>query len=466
MLTSVLDRTGCNAVCGMESAVIIPPPPRVPKVRKRLSSDALFALLKTRFATIPDHRNADKVTFPLADVLQAGFALFSLKDPSLLAFEDRQGDENLHTIYRIGQVPCDTQMRAILDPVDPETLRPMFNDVLREVQRGKVLEDYVFFAGAYLLSLDGTGYFSSKKIHCPCCQEKVNKQTGEITYQHQMLAAAIVHPDQRAVFPLAPEPIQKVDGDCKNDCERNAAKRLLPKIRAEHPHMKFIVVEDGLASNAPHLRLLRALNMHFLVGAKPGDHAFLETHVSTAYEQDRITTLVWQEKDIHCELSFVNDLPLNESNQDLRVNYLHYAEYGPDGEIQKCFSWVTDLHITRDNARLLMRGARARWKIENETFNTLKNQGYHYEHNFGHGEKHLSVVMAMLMMLAFLVDQVQQRCCPLFQAVLVKVKSKRMLWDRMRSHFYTVTYRSMQHLYEGILYRLAKKLEIPTLDGS
>lgn len=446
--------------------MVIPPPPRVPKVRKHLASDALFAMLKARFLTVPDHRAADQATFALADVLQAGFALFALKDPSLLAFQERRGDANLHTIFRIEQIPCDTQMRTILDPVDPAELRPLFNDVLRAVQRGKVLEDYVFYEGAYLLCLDGTGYFSSKKIHCPSCLEKVNKQTGEVTYEHQMLAAALVHPDHREVLPFAPEPIQKVDGDCKNDCERNAAKRLLPKIRAEHPHLKFIVVEDGLASNAPHLRLLQHLGMHFLVGAKPGDHAFLEEHVSAAYADERMTTLAWQEGAVHCELSFVNDLPLNESNQDLRVNYLYYAEYGPDGDIQKCFTWVTDLEITRANACLLLRGARARWKIENETFNTLKNQGYHYEHNYGHGTQHLAVVLAMLMMLAFLVDQVQQHCCPLFQAVLRKLKSKRSLWDRLRAHFHTLLYRSMQHLYEDILYGLAKQLEVPTLDGS
>jgi hypothetical protein len=450
----------------MESAVVIPPPPCVPKVRKHLASDALYALLKARFATIPDGRAPEKPTFPLADVLQAGFALFALKDPSLLAFEERRGDVNLHTIFQIGQIPSDTQMRTILDPVDPEQLRPAFNDILRELQRGKVLEDYVFYEGAYLLSLDGTGYFSSKKIHCPFCQEKVNKQTGEITYEHQMLAAVLVHPGHREVFPFAPEPIQKMDGSTKNDCERNAAKRLLPKIRTEHPHMRFIVVEDGLASNAPHLRLLQEQSMHFLTGVKPGDHAFLNAHVSAAFAQERMTTLAWQDRDVHCELSFVNDLPLNESNQDLRVNYLYYAEYGPDGEMRKCFSWVTDLKVTRDNARLLMGGARARWKIENETFNTLKNQGYHYEHNYGHGVQHLSVVLAMLMMLAFLVDQVQQHCCPLFQAVWTKLKSKRALWDRIRSHFHTLLYRSMRHLYESILYDLSKRIEVPTLDGS
>ena len=132
--------------------------------------------------------------------------------------------------------------------------------------------------------------------------------------------------------------------------------------------------------------------------------------------------------------------------------------------MRKKFSWITDLAITRENARHLVRGGRARWKIENETFNTLKNQGYHYEHNFGHGQQHLSVVFALLMMLAFLVDQTQQLCCGLFQAVLSKAGSKRVLWEQLRSHFEHFTFRSLRHLYEVMLYDLAKGLPAP--DGN
>jgi hypothetical protein len=58
-----------------------------------------------------------------------------------------------------------------------------------------------------------------------------------------------------------------------------------------------------------------------------------------------------------------------------------YSEFASDGTRQKHFAWVTDLTITEENAPTLVAGGRARWKIENETFNTLKNQGYHFEHN-------------------------------------------------------------------------------------
>jgi hypothetical protein len=433
--------------------------------RKGLSADALYRLVRNAFERLPDHRH-QYATIPLADAISSGFAMFSLKDPSLLAFDRRRSDQNMKTLFGIGQIPSDTQMREILDPIEPDLLRPVFNDVFRQLQRGKALEPYVFHDDCYLLALDGTGYFSSNKVHCDSCLQKENKKTGEVTYQHQMLGAVIVHPDHKEVIPLAPEPIIKQDGDTKNDCERNAAKRLLRKIRQEHPRLKLLVIEDGLASNAPHIHDLIELRMHFLLGAKPGDHEFLFERVAEAFEQDRVTTISWKEGDVTCEIAFAHKLPLNESNQDLLVDFLQYAEYGADGHRRKFFTWVTDLRITRGNARQLVRGGRARWKIENETFNTLKNQGYHFEHNFGHGTQNLSVVFAMLMMLAFLVDQSQQLCCPLFRAVWQKLGCKRALWENLRSHFYHFTFTSMQHLYEVILHDLAKNVPAPRLDTS
>jgi hypothetical protein len=444
--------------------MVFRPSPGSRKVRKHLSADALYALLGESFAGVPDPRRANS-PIPLCDALLSAFALFALKDPSLLAFDARRSDGNLKTLFGIGQIPSDTRMREILDEVDPEHLRAAFGDVFRPLQRGKALEPFVFYAGAYLLSLDGTGYFSSPTIHCDLCQVK-ERHDGTVTYAHQMLGAVIVHPDHREVIPLAPEPIQKQDGETKNDCERNAARRLLGKIRCEHPHLEFIVIEDGLASNGPHLRDLRDQRMHFLLGVKPGDHAFLFAQVEAARREGRSPKLVRKEGKIRAEVSWVWDVPLNESNQDLRVDFLEYNAYDAEGKRLKHFTWITDLHVTLRNAWHFARGGRARWRIENETFNTLKNQGYHYEHNFGHGRKNLSVVFAMLMMLAFLVDQAQQLCCPLFRAVWKKLGSKRALWDNLRSHFRHFRFHSMRQLYEAILYDLAKEVPLPELNSS
>ena len=161
---------------------------------------------------------------------------------------------------------------------------------------------------------------------------------------------------------------------------------------------------------------------------------------------------------------FVSDVPLNGANADVRVNFLECWEW--DGDKVQHFSWVTDLRVHKGTVYQIMRGGRARWRIENETFNTLKNQGYHFEHNFGHGYQHLSVVFAVLMMLAFLVDQAQQLCCPLFQAVWAKLGSKRRLWERMRAVFLDYVLQSMQHLLETLFYGLKKSTPVLDFDSS
>jgi hypothetical protein len=421
--------------------------------RKDLSADALFRLVRSGFGQIADTRSGE-VAIPLGDALMSGFAMFSLKDPSLLAFDERRQDpnDNLRAVFGIDRIPSDTQMRAILDPVDPDDVRPLFGDVFRRLQRGKALEDFVYLGGYYLASLDGTTYFSSTKVHCPSCLEK-HHRGGGITYSHQLLGATLVHPDHKEVIPLAPEPIIKQDGDTKNDCERNATRRWLKRFRQDHPHLPIIVIEDALSANAPHLRDLREARMRFIIGVKPGDHAFLFQHLQDAAEAGRTQQLTLEDSvtGVLHHFRFLHDVPLNESNPDELVNVLEYWEIHPNGKVQY-FSWITDLTLTADNVYAVMRGGRARWKIENETFNTLKNQGYHGEHNYGHGEQNLSVVLVLLMMLAFLVDQTQQLCCPLFQAAWHKMGTKRHLWEEIRHLFRAFLFKSMTELLLALIH--------------
>jgi len=347
-----------------------------PKERKHLCADALFGLVRNGFAGIPDNRAAD-VEISLTDALMSAFAMFSLKSPSLLAFDKERVEDNLRSIYGIERAPCDTYMREVLDPVSPESLRPLFKGVFRELQRGKALEAMRFLDGHYLLALDGTGYFSSQTIQCASCLQKVHRN-GSITYSHQILGAAIIHPDLREVIPLMPEPIVKQEGTAKNDCERNAAKRFLVKLRQDHPHLKFIVTEDSLSSNAPHIETLHDQGLHYILGVKEGDHAYLFKQVQAAEQAGHVTYYERHDRAagvVH-RFGFVNDIPLNESRSEVRVNFIEYEEIGKD-KVQH-FSWVTDLQVSKPNVYKLMRGGRARWKIENETFNTLKNQGYNF----------------------------------------------------------------------------------------
>src|SRR4030095_8474152 len=140
--------------------------------------------------------------------------------------------------------------------------------------------------------LDGTEYFSSKPLHCASCLHRVHRN-GSITYAHQMWGAAMIPPDLRTVIPLMPEPIGNRDGTDKNDCERNAAKRFVAKLRQDHPHLQFIVTEDSLSANAPHIETLHAHELRDILGVKEGDHAYLFQQVEAAEHAGRVT---WYER--------------------------------------------------------------------------------------------------------------------------------------------------------------------------
>jgi len=438
----------------MPPAKQLKPKHKVPaklNVRKHLHMDAMLSALHQGFATLADHRRG-KVDIPIADALMSGFAMFSLKDPSLLAFDERRrNDGNLGRIYGIGKMPSDTQMREILDPVDPQRLRPLFSDIFRQLQRGKALEPMAYFEGCYLLSVDGIGSFSSEKLSSTSCMVKKSR-SGKVTYYQQVLGAAIVHPDFKEVIPLAPEMIIRQGGSTKNDCERNAARRFLQKLRQDHPHLPLIVVEDALSANGPHLRDLQQHRMHYILGVKPGDHPLLFHHLEEAVKKGQVTEHAvadLSDPKVTHEFRFLNGVPLNQANLDLCVNVIEYWQRSDKKKLH--FSWITDFTVTRDNVYALMRGGRARWKIENETFNTLKNQGYHFEHNYGLGKEHLSEVFVMLMMLAFLVDQTQQLTSALFRSVWQKFGTKRSLWENVRNLFHVFELESMEMLYTALL---------------
>ncbi len=253
--------------------------------------------------------------------------------------------------------------------------------------------------------------------------------------------------------------ITRQDGAQKQDCERSAATRFYQEFRREHPHLKVIVVEDGLSSNGPHIRELQRLDLRFILGAKPADHEHLFAQLREATEAGTATALSVLDqadrKKAHF-LRFKNGVALNKSNPDLLVNVLEYWQIGKGEKITR-FSWVTDIEITEENAFQLMRAGRARWKVENETFNTLKNQGYNLGHNYGLGEKNLSAVFAILMMLAFLIDQAQQLSCWLFQEALEEEGSKQQLWESIRAFFRNYRMDSMETILRAIAHGFERR---------
>jgi hypothetical protein len=508
----------------------------VSQSRKHLSAKGLLELVREEFNKINPRVLSKRTSKPisLVDCLMSGLAIFSLKFPSLLQFEEQSKKaglikKNLGNLYQIKQVPSDTYLRERLDEVNPRLLRKAFKTIFAQVQRGKVLEDYTYLDGHYMLPMDMTGFFSSSNIHCEnCCIKQHNraklklvnaeptcgkdfksdtyilfkddyiswrlfynspqyelleikmsallelkmyligltrrqlksthleeikkilekyheeKRGSSLTYYHNMMCAAIVHPDLKIVLPFAPEPVLKGDGATKNDCEQNAVKRLIADIRREHPHLKLIAVQDALGATSSNLLELKFANIRFIVGAKPDNHKDLFSLVkqTECHTHQHVT----EDGKTH-RYRYINQVPLNRTG--FEVNFLEYWEIDKNGGV-KHFSWVTDIEITNENVYQIMRGGRTNWRLENNTFNTLKNQGYHFSHNFGHGYQHLCSVFGMLMMLAFFIDQVQEYCCEIFKNARKKFRTRTALWQKMRGLFLSFVITSWEDLFNAI----------------
>ncbi|MBM3611296.1 MAG: transposase [Alphaproteobacteria bacterium] len=420
---------------------------------KYFRHDELLRVVRVEFEKGLKRQKSPEVKgslFSNVDCLMSGLALFTFKFPSLLQFDEATREEgvlgkNIKTLFELNHsAPSDTYMRERLDAIDFAVSRTAFTKIFGLLQRSHLL-DHFQFMGRYLISLDGTGVFSSSSVHCSNCCVKEHRN-GSKTYYHQILGAALVHPDQKVVYPLAPEPIMKEDGNQKNDCERNATKRWVQDFKREHPHLKATILADGLACNEPLIRLLRENNLSYILVCKEGDHTYLKDWIEALGPEDMVQKQTVSSKGTYA-YSLMKDVPLKDGPNTLRTTVVSFQETTPTST--RKWLWVTDLDVTLANVEEFTKGARSRWKIENETFNTLKNQGYQFEHNFGHGNKYLHRVLTSLMMLAFFIDQCLQSVNKRFQAALERLGRKRALWDRMRNsifHWILPDFETLYHL--------------------
>lgn len=398
--------------------------------KKHLSFSGLRDVLSEKARSLPDGRQQGKVEHSIHDVVMCGFATMYFQDPSLLQFQRRMEDaketSNMKSLFHVDSIPGDKQIREVLDKVDPDSLKAVFPDYFWRLQRGKHVEPYRVLGRYYAAIIDGGEYFSSEKLHCPGCLKR-NKR-----FFHQIIQAAIVHPDKSQVIPLAPEEVKNTDGHEKQDCEVNAGKRLIKKMRKVHPKLSFIIVADGLYSKQPFIQDLGGEDMRFVLVAKDTDHEVLMQYVDGARRLGEVARM--EVKDLKGRLhvyEWINDVPLNGNDNAPIVNYFAYSLI-VKGKRTYYNSWVTDLPVEKKNVEELAKIGRMRWKIENEVFNTVKNHGYHIEHNYGHGQKHLSFNFFLMNMLAFFVHQIFELTDRLYQECRRKLGSKKNLWDHLR----------------------------------
>lgn len=404
------------------------------KIKKNLNFNQLIKSISQKFHAIPDKRRQSHCLYKQHDVMMGALSCMFFQEPSWLQFQkhldEHSGDNNLHQLFNVGELPSESQVRDILDNVDSEHYRPVFKVLFEQARKDKQLEQYripLISGGVFYIAADGGQYHSSKKVHCECCLRKVR---GSVTtYQHQVLQGAIMHPDCKQVIPMMPEPILNTDGNQKQDCEHKAMIRFLTKLREDHPRLPILIGGDGLFSDGTIIKHVLSLDMHYLFTCKPGDHKFLIEWL------EAFDTWPWLEHtdkkgDVH-RYRWRNEVPLSGQSNAPDVNYLEYEHIRADKVIYRN-SWITDIEINQSNIWQFVQTGRCRWKIENECFNTLKNQGYEINHNFGHGKKHLSHNMYLSTLLAFFLHQIMELCDDAYQQSRIKFGSKRNLWERLR----------------------------------
>lgn len=430
------------------------------KIKKHLSFSSLRSAMAERFSSISDWRQPGKVNISLHDALMSGFACMHFQDPSLLQFQQRmqedQHQNNLRTLFDVTNIPKETQMREIIDGVDSEHLRPIFKELYSRLQRGKQLERYQLFSGIYYFPIDGTQFFSSKEVHCEQCLVKHHKKDSP-TYSHCVLQGGLAHPDCSEVIPFMPEQIVNADGAVKQDCEMNAAKRFVGNIRKEFPQLGLMIGGDGLFSKQPIVEAILVQRMHYLFVAKPDDHKYMIEWVDAYDDLDQVE--FEDEAGRRHIYEWINDVPLNGQPDAVHVNFLRCFVLKTDKSGQEKMvyrnSWVTDIGVTTENIKTLVRAGRCRWKSENELFNVMKNHGYYMERNYGHGQKNLAFNFYLLTLLAFLFHQIAELTDKQYQACRKKFGSKKHLWEKLRSWIDIIIFETWEQL---LAFALAPKV--------
>jgi len=429
--------------------------------------DKLIQSIKTGFKQVTEHRYKN-AQIGLDDYLQSAFAMFHLKDPSVhqyrLNYPERA--ENLENIYHLNFLPSDTAIREGIDGINPNDIQECFKIPHQELVEHGIMEEYKVLGNYQAILFDGTQHYCTAKNPCNhCLKKEYRNKKGEITkttYSHQALAAVMAHPNHKEVFPIANEAIVKQDGSQKNDCELNASKRLIPKVRQMLPIADYdlIGVFDGLYPNGPHIKLLEEYKMRYIIGIRDG---YVLVQIAALKTQNALNTKQWNglkgKKGI---VRWKNDLVLNGQHQEISTNYFEYEEFDTNGKRTFYNSWITDIPINEENIKELVKVGRSRWKIENETFNTLKNQGYNLEHSYGHGEQFLATNFMILTFLAFLVDQIAQKIDEAFKKAWNYCKTKKKLWERIRQVFDLIPCMSMNVIYRFIAREI--KINFPRLE--
>jgi hypothetical protein len=365
---------------------------------------SLVSGLKAVCASFPDSRKGRGGNIAIADFGMAAFSMFFMQSASFLAFqrslEKGRGRSNAQTLFGIGRIPSDNYIRGALDEADPALLQPCFERMETLLAQPAMRQAFGRLGGRTLVAFDGTQYFCSQKLRCPNCLTR-ERSNGKTENYHCLLSATVVAPGHSKVVPLMPEFVATQDGAEKQDCERNAVKRWFNSHHARIAPLRPIFLGDDLFACHPVCKMITDAGDDFIFTCKPTSHKALYDFIDGA-EPFRHLEKVRRGKTTDTRrYRWIEAVPIRDGKDAILVNWISFEILDAKGKVTYSMAWVTSLPVSKDNVAEIVACGRARWKIENESFNVLKNHGYELEHNFGHGQKFLAMTLATLNLLAF-----------------------------------------------------------------
>jgi len=366
-----------------------------------------------------DRRQRTDLKYSYTDIILGTFSMLYFQNPSWLSFQkkmqDNNGENNATSIFGI-EVPVENHCKNILDKLKPKVFKKVYDDILLECERLDIISQFVFMKEYLLVAVDGVQYHSSQKIKCKCCQTKKDSKTGVVTYSHVAVTPTLVHPSLKKVIALFQEFITNEDGSEKQDCEVNATKRWLDTfdiLKFFKKKYKVIILGDDLYSRYPMIQKILDKGHSFILVCKEKSHTVLYKTIESYKQAKSVQTYTISRthngKKQTLTYNWINKIYLNGNKEDnIEVNWCELIIVNSDGKQIHCFSFVTDLKITKENIEDIITAGRTRWKVENENNNTLKTKGYDLAHNYGHGKEYLSQNICSLNILAFLFHTVQE----------------------------------------------------------
>jgi hypothetical protein len=376
-----------------------------------LSFDSLLGTLNHTIDELGDPRKPSNATsYSVKDAVLGAFSCFFMQSESFLDYQrqlnSRSGRDNAQSLFGLENIPSVEQIRNILDQLAAEGLSSVFVSIYQALQVQGYLKAFELLDGNLLVALDGTEYYSSQKVSCPCCSTRTSSE-GQVTYSHKALLPVLVAPSQSAVISLSPAFITPQDGHNKQDCEQTAAKRWIDSARAILGEQAVTLLGDDLFSRQPMCEACLAKGFNFIFVCLPTSHPALYDWISFNQANGHVQTIEQPQRngktDEIWQLRYLNDVPLRSETPTLGVNWCELTvTRKSDGKVLYFNSWITNHRLTDQRVSEVAAAGRCRWKTENENHNVLKTKGYHLEHNFGHGKAHLSAFLLTLNLLAFL----------------------------------------------------------------